>query len=486
MTDTSIPSLLSHFPKTETSVALINPVSGKRVTDVPQMSAEQVQGAMDKLRVAAKDWADTPVRERAKAIARLHDVMFENRDKLLDVLQLETGKSRAHAFEEFAGAAGGARYYGKHAPDFMASERTAGGIPILTRTWVEHEPVGLVGVITPWNYPMALTMLDVLPALAAGNVVIQKADNQTPLSVLFCRLMAVEAGIPEDVWTVVVGDGPTVGNAITDHVDYVAFTGSTNTGRAVAERASRRLIGYSLELGGKNPMIILEGAKVDRAAELTIAAAFGSAGQLCVSTERVYVHNSIKDAYIQELVSRTESLSLGKTGNFDTDIGSLTSKAQFDRVSGFVADAMEHGAKVLAGGVAVPESGPFFFRPTIVTDVNEDARMFKSEVFGPIIAIEGYDDIDDAIAKANDTEFGLASYFYTRDIGRAWRIAEQLEAGRLLASGPMVDTPNALLIWRADSVEALSSLLNDDPFDIAGVILERTIAEWNPVFGPWN
>ncbi len=428
MTDTSIPSLLSHFPKTETSVALINPVSGKRVTDVPQMSAEQVQSAMDKLRLAAKDWTDTPVRERAKAIARLHDVMFENRDKLLDVLQLETGKSRAHAFEEFAGAAGGARYYGKHAPDFMASERTAGGIPILTRTWVEHEPVGLVGVITPWNYPMALTMLDVLPALAAGNVVIQKADNQTPLSVLFCRLMAVEAGIPEEVWTVVVGDGPTVGNAITDHVHYVAFTGSTNTGRAVAERASRRLIGYSLELGGKNPMIILEGAKVDRAAELTIAAAFGSAGQLCVSTERVYVHNSIKDAYIQELVSRTDSLSLGKTGNFDTDIGSLTSKAQFDRVSGFVADAMEHGAKVLAGGVAVPESGPFFFRPTIVTDVNEDARMFKSEVFGPIIAIEGYDDIDHAIAKANDTEFGLNASVVGPERA-AIRVASKLKAG---------------------------------------------------------
>lgn len=428
MTDTTIPSLLSHFPKTETSVALVNPVSGKRVTDVPQMSAEQVQEAMTKLRAAAKGWADTPVRERAKAIAKLHDVMFEHKDKLLDVLQLETGKSRAHAFEEFAGAAGGARYYGKHAPDFMASERTAGGIPILTRTWVEHEPVGLVGIITPWNYPMALTMLDVLPALAAGNAVIQKADNQTPLSVLFCRLMAIEAGIPADVWTVVVGDGATVGNAITDHVDYVAFTGSTNTGRAVAERASRRLIGYSLELGGKNPMIILEGAKVDRGAELTIAGAFGSAGQLCVSTERVYVHNSIKDAYIQELVSRTESLSLGRTSDFDTDIGSLTSKAQFDRVSGFVEDAKKHGAKVLAGGVAVPESGPFFFRPTIVTDVNEDARMFRSEVFGPIIAIEGFDNIDDAIAKANDTEFGLNASVVgpERD---AVRVASQLKAG---------------------------------------------------------
>lgn len=428
MTDTSLSALLSHFPECETSVPLINPANAKRITDVAQQTEQQVGEAIAQLRSQSASWAATPVRKRAAILAKLHDVMFENQDNLLDVLQLETGKSRAHAFEEFAGATGAARYYGKHSPDFMAKESTRGGVPLLTRTWVEHEPVGVVGIITPWNYPMALTMLDVLPALAAGNTVIQKADNQTPLTVLFCRLMAVKAGLPEGVWTIVAGDGATVGNAITDRVDYVAFTGSTNTGRTVAERASKRLIGYSLELGGKNPMIILPGAKVDHAAEITIAGAFGSAGQLCVSTERVYVHNSIKDAYILELVSRVEDLKLGKTGKFDTDIGTLTSKAQFDRVSGFIADAKENGAHVLAGGVAGTEDGPYFFKPTVMVDVNEGARMFRSEVFGPVVAVEGYDNIDEAVAKANDTEFGLnASVIGPQS--EAIKVASRIKAG---------------------------------------------------------
>ncbi len=428
MTDTSLATLLAHFPATETSVPLINPVSAKRVTDVPQLSADQVRAAISKLRESAASWAVTPVKQRAAIIARLHDVMLRNQDRMLDVLQLETGKSRAHAFEEFAGGAGSARYYGKHAKEFLRPESTRGGVPILTKTWVEREPLGVVGVITPWNYPLALTMLDVLPALVAGNTVIQKADNQTPLTVLFCRLMAVEAGLPENVWTIVTGDGPTVGNAITDNADYVAFTGSTNTGRAVAERASKRLIGYSLELGGKNPMIILPGAKVDHAAEITIAGAFGSAGQLCVSTERVYVHNSIKHAYIQELVSRVEDLKLGKTGDFDTDIGSLTSKAQLERVKGFIDDAKDQGAHVLAGGETATEQGPYFFKPTVVVDVPESARMFRSEVFGPVVAIEGFDDIEEAIAKANDTEFGLnASVIGPERDARA--VASRLHAG---------------------------------------------------------
>ena len=275
---------------------------------------------------------------------------------------------------------------------------------------------------------MALTMLDVLPALAAGNAVVQKADNQTALTTLFCRMMAIEAGLPEEAWTVVVGDGATVGNAITDNVDYVAFTGSTNTGRFVAERASRRLIGYSLELGGKNPMIVLPGANLGRAAELAIGAAFGSAGQLCVSTERVYVHKNDSDAFLAELTRRTDELVLGKTGHFDSDIGSLTSAAQMSRVQGFIEDATAQGARVLSGGVADPNLGPNFFRPTILVDVSNDARMFKSEVFGPVIAVESYDNIDEAVDKANDTEFGLNASVIGNE-AEALKVASRLKAG---------------------------------------------------------
>ena len=291
MTETNIQSLLSHFPSDAPLTPVINPTTGKRIFDLPQLSASQVQAAVIKAREFAPTWAATPAKQRQAVLTRLHDLMMKNEGKLLDVLQLETGKSRAHAFEEFAGAAGAARYYGRKAAKFLKPTPTTAGIPVLTRTWVEYQSLGVVGIITPWNYPMALTTLDVLPALAAGNAVVQKADSQTALTALFCRLLAIEAGLPAAAWTIVVGDGAEVGNAVTDNCDYVAFTGSTATGRKVAERAAARLTGFSLELGGKNPMLVLPSAKLDMAAELAIAGGFGSAGQLCVSIERIYVEN---------------------------------------------------------------------------------------------------------------------------------------------------------------------------------------------------
>lgn len=353
---------------------------------------------------------------------------MENQDRLIELLQLETGKAKSHAFEEVAGAYGAARYFGKILVKALKAKRTKAGIPFLTKTWVEHVPLGVVGVITPWNYPLALTMLDVLPALAAGNSVVQKADNQTALTVLFARHIAIESGLPESAWTVVVGDGAAVGNAITDNVDYVAFTGSTATGRMVAERAAKRLIGYSLELGGKNPMIVLEGANLGRAADLALAGAFGSAGQLCVSLERVYVPNHHKDEFAAELAKRTENLVVGNTKEFDVDMGTLAGKAQLERVSGFVNQALDSGAKVLSGGHAIPELGPYFYAPTVMTDVTSSADLYRKEVFGPLLTLDGYESIEDAIAKANDTEYGLnASVLGPKR--EAMRVASQLMAG---------------------------------------------------------
>jgi succinate-semialdehyde dehydrogenase/glutarate-semialdehyde dehydrogenase len=240
--------------------------------------------------------------------------------------------------------------------------------------------------------------------------------------------LAVEAGIPAELWTVVVGDGELVGNAITDNVDYVAFTGSTATGRKVAERAAKRLIGCSLELGGKNPMIVLDGANIKRAAEIALAGAFGSAGQLCVSIERVYVPNRIKDEFTKELAKRTDSLTVGRSSDFSMDIGSLTGYNQLQRVMGYVDDAVSTGATVVAGGTSVPETGPYFFRPTVVTNVNQNARMYRQEVFGPIIAVEGYEDLDEAIRLANDTDQGLNASVVGPD-REAMAVAKRLNAG---------------------------------------------------------
>lgn len=407
MTDTSIPALLSHLPATSDQVTIVNPATGKKIYDLPQLSVAQVAKAVADARLAQPAWASVDAKIRAKALYKLHDLMLENQDKLMDLLQLETGKSRAHAFEEVAGSLGSARYFAKIAPKTLKPQKTISGVPVLTKSYVTYSPIGVVGVITPWNYPLALQMLDVLPALVAGNAVIQKADNQTALVSLYARSLAVAAGIPESVWTIVVGDGATIGNAVTDSVDYVAFTGSTKTGKIVAERAAKRLIGFSLELGGKNPLIVLPGAKLADAAEKAIAGAFGNSGQLCVSIERVYVQSKDKAAFEKILAEKVNQLNVGKSSDFSMDMGTLTGLNQLNRVQDFVSDAVQKGAKVLAGARALPEQGPYFYAPTVLTDIKEDMRLAREEVFGPLIAVVGYQNLDEAIYLANDTEYGL-------------------------------------------------------------------------------
>ena len=207
MSETSIPALLKQLPESVATLEIANPASGKRIYDLPQLTAGEVFAAVARARVAQQEWAALGAAERGKRLLALHDAMFAHESQLLDLLQLETGKSRAHAFEEFAGAVSAARYYGKIAPKQLKRKRTNSGVPLLTSTWVDHIPIGVVGIVTPWNYPLALTMLDVSPALAAGNAVVQKIDNQAALTALFVRKLAADVGISEDVWIIVTGDG---------------------------------------------------------------------------------------------------------------------------------------------------------------------------------------------------------------------------------------------------------------------------------------
>jgi succinate-semialdehyde dehydrogenase/glutarate-semialdehyde dehydrogenase len=428
VTDTSIAGLTSHFPETANTHAVINPTSGKRIYDLAQMSAEQVALEVDRARDVQADWASRAVFERSNIMLKLHDLMLTNKDKFLDLLQLETGKSRAHAVEEFAGALGSTRYYAKIADKALSIKSAKTGVPFLLRSFVAQVPVGVVGVITPWNYPLALAMMDVIPALMAGNVVVHKADNQTTLVSLFARALAVEVGLPEDVWRIVVGDGAEVGNAVTDNVDYVAFTGSTATGRLVAQRAAARLIGASLELGGKNPAIVLPSANIKRAAAIVAAGAFGNGGQLCVALSRVYVPHELKADFEGELVEVVEAYKVGKSNDFEFDIGSLTSAAQLARVEKFVKDATDKGARVLTGGHSLPAVGPYFYQPTVITDIGDDVLMRCDEVFGPVIGVYGYSDVDEAIDMANDSDYGLnASIIGNRK--EAVRLSHFIEAG---------------------------------------------------------
>lgn len=428
MSETSIPALLSHLGKTNKFYTVIEPGSGKPAFDLPQHSAEQVLEAVKASRAAQPTWAATPVRDRAQIMLRLHDLVIEKSEQFVDLLQFETGKSRVHGFEEVAAAMNSSRHFGKIAEKALRSQRVRSGAPLVVKNFVDYVPVGVVGVITPWNYPLALSALDVLPALVGGNTVVHKIDNQTALVALYFRQLALQAGLPEEVWTIVTGDGAEVGNAITDSVDYVAFTGSTPTGRIVAERAAKRLIGYSLELGGKNPMIVLPGAKIKKAANLALGGAIGNAGQLCVSIERVYVPNSVKQEFLDELAALVDGLRIGKSNQSDKDIGTLTSAAQLNRVRSMIENAVSEGANLIAGGQHLADAGPFAIAPAVLTDIPASAKLDRNEVFGPIIQVYGYDSVDHAVEMANDSDFGLNASVVgpTSD---AFVVAKKLEAG---------------------------------------------------------
>ncbi len=408
-------------------ISVVSPLTGEKLHDIKAFSATEVADAFQLARKAQPAWAES-VQRRAVVAKKLAALLAKKQDAVMDLLQAETGKSRSHAFEEVAGALGAISYYAKVSPKLMRRKKVKAAVPFMLSAFVEPAPVGVVGVITPWNYPLALTMMDVIPALMAGNAVVQKADNQTAKTVQLARDLAVEAGVPQGIWQVVQGDAAEVGNAVTDNADYVAFTGSTPTGRIVAERAAKRLIGYSLELGGKNPMIVLPGANLEQAAEIALGSAFGNAGQLCVSIERLYVSNHALAEFEAILKRRIETMQVGSSGEFAHDIGSLTSKAQIERVAGFVDRAVAEGAKVLTGGKKLEQLGPNFYAPTVLTAVPKTAEILTKEVFGPVIALVGYDSLDEAVELANATEFGLNAAV-VGDKRKALEIASRLMAG---------------------------------------------------------
>jgi succinate-semialdehyde dehydrogenase/glutarate-semialdehyde dehydrogenase len=322
-----------------------------------------------------------------------------------------------------------ARYYARSFERHLHPSKRVGIVPVLTQVEVNRVPKGVVGIISPWNYPFTMALSDGLPALMAGNAVVHKPDAQTMLSALLGAQLLEEAGIPRDLWQIVAGPGRVLGSEIISRSNYICFTGSTATGRLIGEQAGRNLIGCSLELGGKNPMLVLRDADVERAAEGAVRACFSSAGQLCVSMERLFVADQVYDRFVERFVARTKAQRLGPGLEWGTDIGSLISQQQLDAVTSHVDDAVAKGARVLAGGRARPDLGPFFYEPTILEGVDPDMRCFGEETFGPVVSIYRFHDEADAIARANAGEYGLNASVYTRDVKRGRAIAKQIKCG---------------------------------------------------------
>ncbi|MDF1479523.1 succinic semialdehyde dehydrogenase [Leifsonia sp. H3M29-4] len=411
------------------TAAVIAPFTGEVLHELPISSAQDVADAAAAARVAQAAWRATSPAHRRAVLLKAHDLLLERRGELLDLLQTESGKTRGQAFEEVFQAASVTRYSALSAARVLRTHGRRSAIPLVLRAKVSYRPKGLIAIVTPWNYPISLAAMDVVPALATGNAVLQKADNQGALSILATRRAFIDAGVPAALWAVVAGPGAVVGNAVVDAGDYVAFTGSTPTGLGVGARAIGKLHGASLELGGKNPMIVLDDVDPVKTAADAAYAAFSSMGQLCVSIERIYVERGVAEAFTTAFAERVAGLKQGSALDYSTDVGSLTSAAQLERVQAHVDDAVAKGATVLAGGVARPELGPFFYAPTVLSGVTEQMECFAGETFGPVVSIYVVDNEDEAIAAANDSEFGLNASVFSGSRARARRVAARLEAG---------------------------------------------------------
>ncbi|MEO8505936.1 MAG: succinic semialdehyde dehydrogenase, partial [Acidobacteriota bacterium] len=415
-------------PVAERELEVRNPATGERVGSVPIASPADVEAAVARARAAQTQWANQSVTERAALLRRYHDLVLDRSDDILDTIQKESGKARRDALLDVLSVAGTARYYAVRGKRFLAGHRGRAAAFGITSARVVYKPFGVVGIISPWNFPFLLAIGDALPALLAGNAVVLKPSELTPLSAELGRRLLLECGLDADLFQVVQGRGE-VGSELIRHVDYIGFTGGTATGRKVALAASERLIPFSLELGGKNPMIVLDGAPVEKAAMGLIAGGYNNTGQTCIAIERVYVQDSVYEPFVKAAAARIKGLKLGYSSGFDLDMGSLISEAHAAKVSGHIDDAVAKGAEVLAGGHRRSDLGPAFVEPTLLAGVTPSMKMFKDETFGPVVAVYRVRDADEAVRLANDSDYGLNASVWGGD-GRVVReVSRRLETG---------------------------------------------------------
>lgn len=419
---------------------VINPSTNEKIASVSDMNVADVKQAIECAYAAKTDWVAKTGKERSKILRDWHDLMVENADDLATILTAEMGKPYAEArgeilygasfIEWFAEEA--KRVYGDVIPGHQADKRIV----------VLKQPVGVVGSITPWNFPNAMIARKVAPALAVGCTFVARPAELTPLSALAMAVLAERAGIPKGVFNVVPSSNSSaVGKELCANpkVAKITFTGSTRVGKILMEQCAPTIKKMSLELGGNAPFIVFDDADIDAAVEGALIAKFRNSGQTCVCANRLYVQAGIYDQFAERLAKRVGEFAVGDGFSGDTNIGPLINEAALEKVESHIADALSKGASTAVGGKRHAQGGTFF-EPTVLTDMNNDMLVAEEETFGPIAPLFKFETEEEVVQLANDSEFGLAGYFYARDVSRIWRVAEQLETGMVGINTGLIST----------------------------------------------
>jgi acyl-CoA reductase-like NAD-dependent aldehyde dehydrogenase len=395
---------------------------------MPIASAEQVRAAVERARSAQPAWAARSPRQRAAVLERALAALLRDTDRYIEVLVRETGRPRLETmFMEIFPACDALSHWARRAPKLLADRTVSTHLLKNKKLVVAYQPLGVVGIITPWNGPFILALNPAAQALVAGNAVVIKPSEVTPRSSALVEDLFREAGLPDGLVQIVQGDGPTGAALCEAGVDKISFTGSVRTGRKVGETCGRNLVPCTLELGGKDPMVVCADADLDRAAAGAVFGAFLNVGQYCCSTERVYVVEAVAAAFIEKVALRTRKLRQGKSGEFD--IGPMIWPRQLEIVERHVADAVEKGARVLTGGRRNRELGEWFYEPTVLTEVTHEMEIMREETFGPVLPIVRVRDEEEAVRLANDSSYGLSANLWTRDRKKALALARRIAAG---------------------------------------------------------
>ena len=408
-----------------------NPATGEVLATLPDMGVEEVKTAIDAAFAAQKEWEKLTARERSTILKKADALIHQHVDDLATILTLENGKPFAEAKGEILYGASYVEWFAEEAKRVYGD--TIPGYTRDKRITIIKQPIGVVGAITPWNFPFSMIARKMAPALAVGCTMVAKPAAQTPLSTIVLAAMLEMAGAPRGLFNVIVSkSSAAIGTELTtnEKVRKITFTGSTEVGRILMRQGADQIKKFGLELGGNAPFIVFDDADIDAAVEGAMISKYRNAGQTCVCANRLFVHSAVYDEFAEKLAAAVAKLKVGDGMEAETTIGPLIDAPSFDKVSEHVADAVAKGAKVLSGGKGDARGG-LFFSPTILTNATPDMRVAREEIFGPVAPLFKFETVEEVIELANSTEFGLASYFYARDLSRVYRVAEALDFGMI-------------------------------------------------------